>query len=425
MRLLLFLLIFLFFIQVSSAHVMVVELKNTITPASDDIIAEALEKAKRENAQALIITLNTPGGGLEETKRIIQLIEASEIPVIGYVYPRSATAWSAGTLILLSTDIAAMAPNTIIGSVQPVEMTSEGMKPVEEEKILNAVIALAEERARLHGRNVTIAREFITKNLNLNAEQAKQAKVIEVISPSMEELLDTIHGMRVKGKVLNTSGAEIMLISLSPRLMILNLFSNPILASLLLLIGIYSLVFGLTSPGFGAEIFGVISITLGLIGLGFSINIAAIFLIILGTALLLYELYISTFGLLGIGGIVCIVLGSIMLVPVGFPGMYSPQFQKTLVISLLTPAVVFGIFLAFAIYKMLRIRTKRPEIGEMIGDTAETIDTITPETPAYIRYQGEYWRARSDEEIKPNTKVIITGKEGRILIVKPANQGRT
>jgi len=138
MRLLLFLLIFLFFIQVSSAHVMVVELKNTITPASDDIIAEALEKAKRENAQALIITLNTPGGGLEETKRIIQLIEASEIPVIGYVYPRSATAWSAGTLILLSTDIAAMAPNTIIGSVQPVEMTSEGMKPVEEESCCSA-----------------------------------------------------------------------------------------------------------------------------------------------------------------------------------------------------------------------------------------------------------------------------------------------
>ncbi len=404
---------------------MVVELKDSITPASDDIIAEALEKAQAMNAQALIITLNTPGGGLEETKKIIELIESSELPVIGYVYPKSATAWSAGTLILLSTDIAAMAPNTIIGSVQPVEMTSEGMKPVKEEKVLNAVIALAEERARLHGRNVTVAREFITKNLNLNAEQAKQANVIEVVSPSIEELLKAVDGMKVKGKVLNTSEAEIIYLSPSPRLMILNLFSNPILASLLLLVGIYSLVFGLTSPGFGAEIFGVISITLGLIGLGFSVNIAAIFLIMLGVAMLIYELHVSTFGLLAIGGIICIALGSIMLVPVGFPGMYSPQFQKTLVISLLTPAVVFGVFLAFAIYKMLRIRRKRPEIGEIIGDTAETIDTITPETSGYVRYQGEYWRARSNEVIKPNTKVVITGKEGRILIVKPANQGRT
>jgi len=299
------------------------------------------------------------------------------------------------------------------------------MKPVKEEKILNAVIALAEERARLHGRNVTAAREFITRNLNLNAEQAKQAGVIEVVSPGIEELLKAVDGMKVKGRVLNTSEAEIIYLSPSPRLMILNLLSNPILASLLLLVGIYSLVFGLTSPGFGAEIFGAISITLGLTGLGFSVNIAAIFLIMIGIALMIYELHISSFGFLAIGGIICIVLGSIMLVPVGFPGMYSPQFQKTLVISLLAPAVVFGVFLAFAIYKMLIIRKKRPEIGDMIGDTAETIDTITPEASGYVRYQGEYWRARSNEVIKPNTKVVITGKEGRMLIVKPADQGRT
>ncbi|MCX9010172.1 MAG: nodulation protein NfeD [Candidatus Methanoperedens sp.] len=418
MRLLPVFLFFLIFAQTAGAQVLVVELKDTITSASDDIISEALEAARLGDAQALVITLDTPGGGLEETKSIIQHIEGSPVPVIGYVYPKGATAWSAGTLILLGTDIAAMTPNTIIGSAQPVEVTSEGLKPVTEEKIINAVVALAEDKARQHGRNTTAAKEFITKNLNLNAEQAKEAKVVEFVSPDIEELLAKVDGMTVKGRVLNTSGAAYTFYTPSLRLLLLDLFSNPILASLLLLVGIYSLVFGLTSPGYGAEIFGVISISLGLIGLGFSVNIAALFLIGLGMALLLFELHISTFGLIGVAGIICIVLGSVLLVPIGYPGLYSPEFQTTMLISLLAPAIVLGIFLAFAIYKMMEIRRKKPAIGELVGDTAETIDEITPGGTGYVRYQGEYWMAKSEERIEPKTKVVITGKEGPVLVVR-------
>ncbi|KCZ73196.1 membrane-bound serine protease (ClpP class) [Candidatus Methanoperedens nitroreducens] len=421
MRFFLAFLFFLFLTQSAGAQVLVVELNNAITPASDDIVAEALISAQLEDAQALIIILNTPGGRLEETQRIIEHIENSPVPVIGYVYPSGATAWSAGTFILLATDIAAMAPNTIIGSAQPVEITPEGMRPVQDEKIINAVVALAEERARRHGRNVSAAREFITENLNLNAEEAKDANVIEVVSPGIEELLIEVDGMTAKGKVLNTSGAGITYFSPSLRLLILDLLSNPILASLLLLVGIYSLVFGLTSPGYGAEIFGVISISLGLIGLGFSVNIAAIFLIILGMALLILELYTPEFGLIGFAGIACIVLGSVLLVPIGYPGLYSPEFQRTLLISLLAPAVVIGGFLTFAIYKMLKIRAKKPEVGDIIGDTAETIDPLIPGATGYVRYQGEYWRARphEDERIEPGTKVVIVGKDGTVLIVRP------
>lgn len=420
MRLLPFFLIFFIFAQTAGAQVLVIELKDAITSASDDIVSEALEAARLEDAQALIITLDTPGGGLEETKRIIQHIDGSPIPVIGYVHPKGATAWSAGTLILLATDVAAMTPNTIIGSAQPVEMTSEGLRPVTEEKIVNAVVALAEEKAKQHGRNVTAAKEFITENLNLNAEQAKEAKVIEVVSPGIEELLTDIDGMMVKGRVLNTSGADYAFYTPSLRLLLLDLLANPILASLLLLVGIYSLVFGLTSPGYGAEIFGVISISLGLIGLGFSLNIAAIFLIGLGMALLLSELYISSFGLIGIAGIICVVLGSILLVPIGYPGLYSPEFQTTMLLSLLAPAVVLGVFLAFAIYKMIKIRKKKPVIGGIVGDTAETIDELTPGMTGYVRYQGEYWIAKSEERIEPEKKVVITGKDGPVLIVRPS-----
>ncbi|MBU4138758.1 MAG: nodulation protein NfeD, partial [Euryarchaeota archaeon] len=186
----------------------------------------------------------------------------------------------------------------------------------------------------------------------------------------------------------------------------------------LLFIGIYSLIFGLTSPGYGAEIFGVISLSLGLIGLGFSINVAGLFLIAFGIGLILFELHISTFGIFGVAGIACVALGTILLVPTGYPNMYSPEFQTNMLLSLLVPAIVLGIFLAFAIYKMMEIRVKRPVVGEIIGDTAETIDEITPVGKGYVRYLGELWLAKSQENIEPGTKVIIEGKDGAVLVVK-------
>ncbi len=415
--------IFLFFIllilaQTVGAQVIVVELNDAITPVSDDIVSEALENARQSDAQALVITMNTPGGGLEETKKILDHIQNSPVPVIGYVYPNGATAWSAGTIILLATDVAAMAPNTIIGSAQPVEMTGEGIKPITEEKIVNAVVALAQEKAKQHGRNETAAGQFITANLNLDAEKAKEAKVIEVVASSIEDLLVKVDGMTVKGKVLRTSGDKYTYHSPSLRLNLMGILSNPILASLFLFIGIYSLIFGLTSPGYGAEIFGVIAISLGLIGLGFSINVAGLFLIAFGIGLLLFELHISTFGIIGVAGIACVALGSILLVPTGYPNMYGTEFQTSIVISLLVPAIVFGVFLAIAIYKVMEIRRKKPVIGDFIGDTARTIDEITPEGKGYVRYQGELWLAKSEGNIEPGKKVVIKSKDGPVLMVE-------
>ncbi|MBU4222122.1 MAG: nodulation protein NfeD [Euryarchaeota archaeon] len=415
-----FFLFFLFIglLQAAGAQVIVVELNDAITPASDDIVSEALANAQVSDAQALIITMNTPGGGLDETKKILDLIQNSPVPVIGYVYPKGATAWSAGTIILLATDVAAMAPNSIIGSAQPVEMSGEGIKPIKEEKIINAIVALAREKAKQHGRNESAAEQFITANLNLDAEEAKEMKVIEVIASDIEDLLVKVDGMTVKGKVLKTSGVEYRYHSPSMRLMIMSTLSNPILASLLLFIGIYSLIFGLTSPGYGAEIFGVIALSLGLIGLGFSINVTGLFLIAFGIGLILFELHISTFGIFGVAGIACVALGSILLVPTGYPNMYSPEFQTSLLISLFIPAVILGGFLALGIYKVMEIRRKRPVIGEILGDTAKTIDAITPDGTGYVRYQGELWLAKSRENIEPGMKVVIRGKDGSVLVVE-------
>lgn len=397
--------------------VLVLEISEAITPASDDIIADAIEKAENENFEALVISLNTPGGGLDETQTIISTIENASVPVIGYV-PDSGRAWSAGTLILMGTDIAAMAPFTVIGSAQPVQISAEGTKPITDEKIINALVKFSVATANRHGRNETFAEEVITKNKNLDAQEALQTGVIEYVAPSIPNLLVQTNGQQVKGKILQTENAEIENYEPPFSLSLLRLISNPIISSLLLTLGIYGLIFGISSPGAGAEIFGIISITLGLIGTGFNINIGAIFLILLGIGLLIIEIKVPGFGIFGLAGLISLIIGSILLVPMGSENIYTPEFQKVLALTVVAPTVVFGLFLVFAIYKVTEIRKKKPVIGEFIGDIAQTIDPLGPKKTGFVRYKGEYWKARSEEEIEPNTDVEITGKEREMLLVK-------
>ena len=403
----------------SGQKVLVLEISESITPVADDIVADALSAAVEGDFSALLITLNTPGGGLDETLKIIEQIEQIDVPVIGYVYPEGAKSWSAGTLILISTDIAAMAPHTIIGSAQPVEMSAGGIEPVEDSKIVNALVALAREKARMHSRNETLAERFITENLNLNAESALDAGVIEFISPTIDDLLVQVDGEIVKGKELETEDAQIEYYKPSMRLAFMNLISNPVISSILLMLGIYGVVLGISNPGVGAEIFGVIAITLGLIGTGFDVNTAAIFLVLVGVGLLALEFQAPGFGVFGIAGMICIIVGSIFLVPLSYPRFYTPaDFQKTVIAAIVAPTLVIGIILMFAIYKVIEVRHRKPVIGEMIGDVAETIDQITPEVPGFVMYKGEYWKARADELIEKEEKVEIVGKNGPMLVIK-------
>jgi membrane-bound serine protease (ClpP class) len=397
--------------------VLVLEISGAITPASDNLIADAIEKAENGNFEALIITLDTPGGGLDETQMIIKAIENATVPVIGFV-PESGKAWSAGTLILMGTDIAAMAPFTVIGSAQPVQMSAEGTKPIEDEKIINALVKFSTETARKHGRNETFAEEVITKNRNLNDEEALKEGVIEYRASSIRDLLAQVDGEIVKGKELHTLNAEIETYEPPFSLSFLVLISNPIISSLLLTIGLYGIIFGISSPGAGAEIFGIIAIVLGLIGTGFDINIAAFFLIIVGIGLLILEIKSPGFGVFGLAGFISLIIGSLFLVPLGGENIYTPEFSRMLAMTIVTPTIVFGLFLVYAIYKVAEIRKKKPVIGDIIGDTAVTIDPIGPEKTGFVRYKGEYWKARSEEEIGVDLEVEIIGKEREVLVVK-------
>lgn len=409
------------FASVTSAgpedKVLVLEISEAITPASDDLIANAIQKAESENYEALIISLNTPGGGLEETQNIIGEIENTSVPVIGYV-PESGKAWSAGTLILMGTDIAAMAPFTVIGSAQPVQMSPEGTKPVEDEKIINALVRFSVATAEKHGRNTTFAEEVITENKNLDAQEALNANVIEYVASSIPHLLGQVDGQTVKERTLQTEYARIENYEPPLPLSFLRLISNPIISSLLLTLGLYGIIFGISSPGVGAEIFGVLSIVLGLIGTGFDINIGAIFLILTGVGLLILEIKTPGFGVFGIAGLISLIVGSLFLIPMGSENIYTPEFRRVLILTVVAPTIVFGLFLVFAVYKVTEVRKKKPVIGEFIGDIAQTIDPIGPEKEGYVRYRGEYWKARSEEEIEKKEEVEITGKVREVLLVK-------
>ncbi|MBP2030560.1 membrane-bound serine protease (ClpP class) [Methanohalophilus levihalophilus] len=414
-------LILLLLIPMASAEeVMVLEMDDSITPVADDMVADALAICEEEGYEALVITLNTPGGGLDETLKIIENIDDSPVPVIGYVYPEGTKAWSAGTLILISTDVAAMAPFTVIGSAQPVSVSPTGSQPINDSKIINAIVALAQEKASQHDRNVTAAEEFITKNLNLNAEEALEAGVIEYIAEDIDDLLVQVDGENVKGRQLNTSGADIIPYEPGVSLAFMEIISNPIVSSLLLMIGIYGIIFGISSPGVGAEVFGGISLVLGLIGIGFDVNLAAIFLIGIGIVLLILELQASGFGIFGIAGIICLVAGSVFLVPNDFPRWYGPaEAQMTMIYYVLVPTAIVAIFFAFALYKVIQVRKRKPIVGEdMVGERAEALDEISPENRGYVRYHGEYWKAESEETIHPGEKVEIIGKDGPVLTVK-------
>ena len=402
----------------SNGSVLVVELQGAITPASDDIVLAAIGEAEAKEALALMILLRTPGGGLTETTEILRLMEMTKLPVIGFVYPEDAFAWSAGTIILISCDVAAMAPHTIIGSAQPVQLSpTGGTVPVNDSKTTNAIVALIEEKARKHGRNTTAAREFVVSNLNLNADEARNYSVVEYIAASPEDLLNQINGSRVKNATMITAGAKVEYFEPPLNLQFQSLLSDPTIAGLLMLIGLYAIIFGLSSPGLGAEVFGVTALAMGLIGLGFNVNIGAIFLILLGLGLILAELHSQTFGILAVAGLICVVVGSILFVPTSFPQWYVPgDYQQSMALALILPSLILGLFLAFAIYKVAQARFAPLVNDRFEGEVAEAIERLDPN--GYVLFQGEYWRAEAEEPVEKGERVMVVAKAGTKLQVK-------
>jgi membrane-bound serine protease (ClpP class) len=277
----------------------------------------------------------------------------------------------------------------------------------------------------MHNRNKTTAAKFITENLNLNGTFALKFGVVEYLSPSVTQLLEDIDGISV-----NTSGGEVILdtdnayqLDYSPSIGILfmKFFSNPILTSLLLMLGIFALIFGISAPGYGAEVLGVIAILISLIGTGFAVPIIAIIFIIIGCLLLIVEIFVTPgFGVIGIGGIICLFFGGIFLIPnYSTDWAISMDWINTAIIVVISVAVIITIFFVYLLYKILQVRRKKVAVGTFIGETAKTVDTITPFKSGYVRFKGELWTATSEKSIPPNTKVKIIERDESTLKVEP------
>jgi membrane-bound serine protease (ClpP class) len=419
-------LFFSFSVNALSTNVLIVEINDTINQSTVELLTESINEAEYRKSQALILLLNTPGGGLQQTFDIAAIIKNSKIPIVGYVYPSGSTAWSAGTFILMSTHIAAMANNTVIGSCQPVEISFEGTRTINDSKTINALVKWIQERADMYGRNITIAKEFIIDNRNVNASIAKKHGAIEYISESIDDLLKKIDKNIVEtssGNIsISTKSAEKIYFSPSYKIIFLKLLSNPILTSLLLILGIFSLIFGISSPGFGAEVFGIIAILLSLFGSGFIISEFSIIFIILGFLLLIIEIFVTPgFGVVGIGGIICLFVGSIFLIPTFSTRewMITMDWINNLIIILIVSAILISLFFGFLLYKIIEIRNKKKVVGVFEGEIATSTEKITPNKPGYIKFKGEYWKAKSNLYIEPDTKVVIIKKDDFYLIVKP------
>jgi membrane-bound serine protease (ClpP class) len=408
-------------------YVVTVNVNGEINYGTEYLIKEALDEAEKLDAP-LIMILDTPGGLLASADDIIKYIRNSNVPVIGFVYPTGAQAWSAGTLILMATHIAAMAPGTLIGAAQPVlyDPTTGEYRPINESKIINPIVGIITSLAKDRGRNTTAAELFVKKNLYLTAEQALKYHVVEVIARSVDELLVKINGWNVTldtGRVyiLHTYGASVIRYGGSIRVYIVRALSDPIVNSLVATIGVLTLIFGILSGHYLVIPLAIGLIILSLIGAGFSINAVSLALLIIGAIALGIELFTPGFGILGFTGIILIAL-SIALLPILNPGwLVSPQYQATLFWTGASIGIGLGAFTGFIIYKVVRVKRQPPKLETIpLNRIGKALDDIGPDKPGFIIVNGEYWRAISDEEIKRGEQVIIIGKEGPLLKIRKA-----
>src|SRR5918999_906484 len=412
----------------ASRKILWVDVKDFISSGTAKDISTAVQSTSSSTAgspspfSAVILALDTPGGSLDATLSIIDSIQQSQVPVIGYVYPQGKSAWSAGTIILLATDYAAMAPVTTIGSAQPVQ----GTQPVNDTKVINAVAEKAVSLAELHERNVTQAARFITHNDNLTPEKAMERKVIEAVAASPQELLAKADGVTVTTlngqKVLHTADAEIIRYESGLRTQLVNFLSNPFIATTLMTIGFFAVIYGLMSPGFGVEIVGGVFIILGLLGQGLDINWGAFAMLALGIGLVAYELYSPGFGAIGIGGIAVAAIGIVFMItqPIRPLLVTEEHLGNLAALSIITIAPFAGL-MALITYKVWKIKKREPKQFALQSEEGVALDSISTNRTGFVIVGGEYWRAKSstgDEEINKGDKIKVVGKEADLLIIE-------
>ncbi len=412
--------IFLMLFSFSSAgEIFVAQWNKPVTPVMADFIKRITKEAEEKHASAIILELDTPGGLESSMRDVIKTMMNTYVPFIVYVYPPGARAASAGALITVSADIAAMAPSTNIGSASPVNMTGKDIDETMKKKIINDMLAFVRAIAKEKGRNTKVIEKMITEAINLSAEEALKKKVIDVIAVDIPDLIQKIDGKTVKKNSisikLNLKEKPIVYKELTFKEKLLTILTNPTVAYLLLMIGFYGIFFELYNPGsIIPGTVGAISLLLALYALNIiSANWLGVLLIILGIVLFALEIITPTFGGLALGGVIALVLGSMILISPDSP--YGDiSLQVIIPIALFSAAF----FLTIA-YLGAKAQFRKPITGKegMIGERG-IAKTHIDKKGGKVFIHGEIWDAYSDEEIKKGEEVEVIDVKGLKLKVK-------
>jgi membrane-bound serine protease (ClpP class) len=397
----------------------VLSVADVINPVSAEYITGGLKAAIQQGAQALIIQLDTPGGLDKSMRLIIKEMLSSPIPVIVYVAPSGSRAASAGTFITLAAHVAAMAPGTNIGAAHPVAVGSGEMGKEMSEKVTNDAAAYIKSIAEQRGRNVEWAEKAVRESVSASETEALQHKLIDLIALDLNDLLRQLNGRKVVTpageRLLSTEGVAVQRVEMSLRQRLLSMLADPNVAYILLMLGAAGLFFEISTPGVVLPgVIGGISLLLGLYALQLlPVNYAGLGLIVLAIILFIAEIKVTSYGALTIGGIIAMILGSLMLFEAPPP---LPGLSLWVVVPSTLLVAAFFVFLVGAALKTL---TQRPYSGregllQKMGVALSPID----QKQGKVFVAGERWNARSEAPIAEGNEVEVMQIEGMTLLVK-------
>ncbi len=402
--------------------VTVVRVEGVIAPNTSEFLLYALKEANKSNSQALVIELDTPGGLDLAMRSIVKEFLASPIPIIVYVSPSGARAASAGVFLTMAAHIAAMAPGTNIGAAHPVSIGGQMDKEMAK-KVTNDAAAYIRALAEKRGRNPQWAEDAVRRSVSVTEKDALRLRIIDLVSEKLENLLQEVDGWEVvtlTGKVsLRTKGAPIQRIEMTFRDKVLKIISDPTIAYILLILGFYGLLYELANPGaILPGVLGAIFLILAFFAFqSLPINYAGLLLILLALILFILDIKVQSHGVLTVGGIISMILGSLMLIE-----SPAPFFQISLV-TIISAAMATAAFFFFVVAAGLKAQRRKPTTGRegLLGEKGIARSRLAPEGQIFVR--GEIWSAISEEVVEPGEKVVVDGVSGLKLKVKKVQQG--